>query len=93
MANVIQKELSYRLAGLACLVHKILGPDLLEQCYVGGMVVELQRLGIPFQRQQYFPVFYRGELVGSYFADLVVDNKVILEFKSVKALCRKCRRS
>ena len=86
MSNIIHKELSYKLVGLAYTVHKTLGPGLLESCYEGGMAVELQHAGVPFQRQQVFPVNYKGEYIGGYIADFVVDNKVILEFKSVKAL-------
>jgi GxxExxY protein len=56
MSNIIHKELSYKLVGLAYTVHKTLGPGLLESCYEGGMAVELQHAGIPFQRQQVFPV-------------------------------------
>jgi GxxExxY protein len=49
-------------------------------------VYELQRAGIPFERQRVYPLHYKGELVGAYIADLVVDNKIILELKSVSAL-------
>jgi GxxExxY protein len=86
MSNLIYPELSYTIVGLAYAVHKALGPGLLESCYEGAMVVELQRAAIPFQRQQVFPVNYKGEYIGAYIADLVVDGKIILELKSVKAL-------
>ena len=54
--------------------------------YEGALVVELKRAGIPHQRQQVFPLYYKGELVGAYIADLVVDNKMILELKAVQAI-------
>jgi hypothetical protein len=41
---------------------------------------------MPFHRQRVFPLYYRGELVGGYIADIVVDNAVILELKSVSSL-------
>ena len=68
MSNIIHKELSCKLVGLAYTVHKTLGPGLLESCYEGGMAVELQHAGIPFQRQQVFPVNYKGEYIGGSFA-------------------------
>jgi GxxExxY protein len=83
---LIYPELSNRILSLAFSVHNILGPGLLESCYEGALVIELQRADIPFQRQQVFPLYYKGEMVGGYIADLVVDNTVILELKSVQAL-------
>ena len=46
------------------------------------------KTGIPFSRQEIYPLYYKGELVGGYIADLVVDNTIILELKSVKALTK-----
>jgi GxxExxY protein len=86
MSKLLFPELSHKVLSLAFSVHNILKLGLLESCYEGAMVVELKRAGIPFQRQQVFPLYYKGELVGAYIADLVVDQKIILELKSVKQL-------
>ena len=86
MSKLIYPNLSSKVLTLAFSVHNILGPGLLEACYEGAMVVELKQAGIPFQRQQVFPLCYKGEMVGVYIADLVVDNKIILELKLVQAL-------
>ena len=48
--------------------------------------MELKLRGIPFTRQETYPLYYRGELVGAYLADLIVDDTIILELKSVKQL-------
>ncbi len=48
-------------------------------------VIELKLSSIPFSRQKVYPVYYKGELVGGYIADIVIDNSIILELKSVKA--------
>jgi len=80
------KELSDQVLGMAFSVHNILGPGLLESAYEGAYCVELSRAGITFERQREYPLYYKGELVGAYIADLVVDNKIILELKSVSAL-------
>ena len=86
MSKLIHSDLSNKVLACAFSVHNILGLGLLESCYEGAMVVELKRAGIPFQRQQVFPLYYKGELVGGYIADLVVDDKIILELKSVQVL-------
>jgi len=88
MAELIQKELSYKILGMAFSVHNILGPGLLESAYEGAFCVELKQAGIPFSRQKIYPLYYKGELVGGYIADLVVDNSFILELKSVNALTK-----
>jgi GxxExxY protein len=85
METIIHKELSYKVLGMAYTVHNILGPGLLEHAYREAMCVELRLEGIPFEREQIFSLEYKGENVGTYFADIVVDNKIILELKSVEA--------
>jgi GxxExxY protein len=86
MANIIHKELSYKLINMAYTVHNVLGPGLLESAYEGAMCVELARAGMNFERQRVYPLCYKGEYIGGYIADLVVDNAVILELKSVVEL-------
>ena len=86
MAEFIHKQLSYQLLGMAFSVHNTLGPGLLESAYEGAFCVELTKAGIPFSRQMVYPIYYKGELIGGYIADLVVDNTIILELKSVRAL-------
>ena len=86
MKEIIYRELSDKIIGMAYSVHNILGPGLLESAYEGAFCVELSRAGIPFSRQKVYPLYYKGELVGGYIADIVVDNKLILELKSVQVL-------
>ena len=83
---LLHKTLSDSVLGMAFSVHNILGPGLLESAYEGALVIELAHAGIPFERQKVYPLYYKGELAGAYIADLVVDNSIILELKSVKAL-------
>jgi GxxExxY protein len=86
MSKLVHYELSQKVLKAAFAIHNALGTGLLEAVYEGALCVELAHNGIPFERQKVFPVIYRGEYVGAYFADLVVDNSIILELKSVKAL-------
>jgi GxxExxY protein len=58
---------------------------LLESVYQQAFEVELKFLGVPFSAQFPFKVFHRKQLVGEYFADIVVDNKIILELKAVNS--------
>lgn len=67
-------------------VHNVLGYGFLEQVYQNALYKELKRRGIPCKAQYQIPVYYKGELVGRYVADIVVDESVILELKAVSAL-------
>jgi GxxExxY protein len=57
-----------------------------ESAYLGVLVVELKQTSISFQLQQVFPLVYKTEYVGVYIADILFDNKIILELKSVSQL-------
>ena len=86
MTTILEKTLSDKLLGMAFTIHNILGPGLMEHTYEEAFCIELRRAGITFERQKVYALHYKGELIGGYIADLVVDNKVILELKSVQAL-------
>ena len=83
MAEIIYKELSFKIIGAAMEVHGILGPGFLEAVYQKALEKELSLRDIPFQHQVELPVSYKGELVGVYKADLVVDEKIIVEIKGI----------
>lgn len=79
-----ENELSNKIVGAAIEVHRTLGPGLLESTYEECLCHELALNQIPFERQVIMPVVYKGNrLECGYRADIVVDNKVILELKSV----------
>ncbi len=84
MGQLIEKELSYRVMELCYRVHNHLGSGLLESAYKSAMAIELEYSGIPFEKEKEYPVYYRDQLISKYYADLVVDNKIILELKAVK---------
>jgi GxxExxY protein len=75
--------LTEKIIGCAIEVHRMLGPGLLESTYESALCVELQLAGLSFQRQLVVPVAYKGQPVGDYRLDLLVENLVILELKSV----------
>ena len=67
-------------------VHRTLGPGFLEAVYEAALAHELTLRGIPFEQQKRLPVQYKGQQVGDFVADLVVDGKIILELKAVSKL-------
>ncbi len=67
-------------------VHYELGYGFLEKVYENLLMVLLKREGIPAKQQATIPVRFMGENVGDYYADILVDDKIILELKSVKTI-------
>ena len=82
---MVYKELSVKILDAVYAVHRELGPGLLEQCYHNALYHEFQGMGLSVDYNVPFTVIYKGIVVGEYFADLVVEGKVVLELKSVKA--------
>jgi len=88
MTEILFKELSFAIIGAAMDVHNQLGPAFLEAVYQKALAYEFALRDIPFEEQKVLPVFYKGQLVGEYKADFVVDGKIIIEIKSVSALAK-----
>jgi GxxExxY protein len=74
-----------RIISCAIEVHKYLGPGLLESLYESALCVEFKANSLPFKRQMGVPLYYKGELIAQHRPDLIVDDKVIVEVKSVEA--------
>ena len=77
-------KLTKRIIGCAIEVHRELGPGLLESAYKAALAIELDCAGLSFQRQLKYPVFYKGKEIGEYLLDLLVENEVVVEIKSVE---------
>ena len=67
-------------------VYNTLGYGFLEKVYVNALAIELRRLGLEVVQEMRIAVYYGGEMIGEYFADLVVAGVVIVEVKAAKAL-------
>ena len=67
-------------------VYHNLAYGFLEKVYENALAFELQRNGLKVERQYKIDVYYEGVIVGEYFADLVVERKVILELKAVNQI-------
>ena len=69
-------------------VYNTLGYGFLEKVYENALCVELKKLGLKILQQQPISVFYDDENVGEYFADIVVNDAIILELKAAEKLAR-----
>ena len=75
-----------RIIGAAIEVHRQLGPGLLETPYKKALRLELLYQGLQLDMNRHIPLVYRGEEIGEYIADLIVENQVVVEIKSVSRL-------
>ncbi|MDC7227915.1 MAG: GxxExxY protein [Spirochaetales bacterium] len=80
------EELSNQIVGSFIQVHNELNGDFLESCYHNALFSELKSARLNVYYNALFNVFYRGGAVGEFCADLAVNNKVLIEIKSVRAL-------
>ena len=82
-------DLSHRVLGCAIQVHRELGPGLLESIYEQCVAYELLQAGIPFKIQHPIPVAYKQiKLDCGYRVDLLVEDRLIVELKSVEQLLK-----
>jgi GxxExxY protein len=80
--TILYKELSYRIVGLAMDVHNELGFGFLEKVYENSLMVLFEENGIKAIQQVPIPVHFHNRVVGDYFADIVVEDSVIIELKA-----------
>jgi GxxExxY protein len=82
------RELTYQINGAVYEVNKVLGGGFLEKVYENALLVELRKRGLKAEAQVPITVKYKNEIVGDYFADIIVDGQVILEIKAIESLSR-----
>jgi len=81
-------DITYVINGAVFEVNDILGPGFLEKVYENALLVEFKRQGLKAKNQVPIKVTYKGEVVGDYTADLLVENEVIVELKTAENLDR-----
>jgi GxxExxY protein len=87
MSSAPNNQLTYKIIGLAMCVHSRLGPGLLENAYERCLCHEFVRNALPFARQVDLPLEYDGiQLECGYRADIIVNDEVVVEVKSVEHL-------
>ncbi len=84
--KVVYKELSFKIIEACFEVHNILGPGYSEKIYEEAVSKELRNRGIGYERQKLVEIYYKGEKIGEYRLDLVLENRIILELKAVSEL-------
>ena len=80
------EDLTGQIIACAYAVHNSLGAGFLESVYQKALAIELAKQGLSGVMEKKVPVYYEGTLVGDFRADLVVDNRVIVEIKAVEKL-------
>ena len=86
MEKMIYPELSHKVIGCVFEVHKTLGPGFVESIYEEALAYELSLQNIPFRKQETINLIYKNQFIGSFRFDVIVDDKIILELKSVSEL-------
>ena len=79
-------RLSGQVIGAAQAVSSALGCGFLEKVYENAMMVELERRGLKAEQQRAITVRYAGRIVGEYLADIVVEDRLIVEMKAVSGI-------
>lgn len=80
-------DLTYKIRGAIFTVHNELGPGLLESVYEAALKYELRSMGLIIKSQVEIPVYFKGECLGLGFKlDLLIENTVIVEIKSLESL-------
>ena len=84
--DLIKKELSYKIRGAVFEVSRHLGAGFLEKVYERALLIELECSGLECKTQKPIDVNYKGRVIGEYFADILVENKIILEIKAQNSI-------
>jgi GxxExxY protein len=84
--NMDINELTYQINGAVFEVNRELGAGFLEKVYQNALIVELRQRGLRAEAQVPIVVKYKGETVGDYLADIVVEERIIVELKAVEQL-------
>ena len=84
--KIFHKELSYKIIGVAMQVHRGLGFGFLEKVYENAMMVLLRKEMINSVQQAAITVHFMGVVVGEYYADILADDRIILELKSLEKI-------
>ena len=84
--TMIDKELTGKIIHAAYIVHNILKFGFLESVYQKALKKELVSMGLKCECEKPLDVYYKGEIVGHFVTDILVEDKVIIELKAVKAL-------
>ena len=83
----LYKDLTSKIIKCYYTVYNTLGYGFLEKVYENALKIELENKKLIVEKQKPIQVYYDGQLVGEYFADLIVNDQVIIELKAAESLC------
>ena len=86
---LVEPELSYQLVGMCFDVQNNLGSKLQEKYYQKALEIELKKAGLKYQKELSGELQYKGESIGRFFFDFVVEGKILLELKVLPGLTKK----
>jgi GxxExxY protein len=81
-------QLTKAIIGCAYKVHNALGSGFLEKVYENAIRIELEKLGLAVKQQQPVNVTYDGHVVGQYYADLCVNERIVIELRAVRSIAK-----
>lgn len=85
----IESELTYQVVGCAMAVHNEIGHGLREKTYERAMVIELKDNQLTTEQQSIYPVYYKGQHIDDYIPDLIANNRLIIELKTIEEITDK----
>jgi GxxExxY protein len=90
---MIHQEITEQILSSFYKVYNTLGYGFLEKVYENALTLELREKNLDVEQQYNLKVFYKDQEVGSYFADLIVDQKIVIELKAAESICpeHKCQ--
>ncbi|MBU4419741.1 MAG: GxxExxY protein [Proteobacteria bacterium] len=82
------KEVTETIIGCAYRVYNKMGFGFLESVYEKCLLIELHKSGLDTESQKPITVYYEGEIVGEFVADIIVNDSIIIELKSVRRIIK-----
>lgn len=79
-------DITYAINGAVFEVNRVLGPGFLEKVYENALLIELRSRGLKAESRVPIKVLYKEDVVGAYIADILVEERVIIELKTVESL-------
>jgi len=79
-------EITEKIIAAAYTVHNQLGFGFLEKVYKNALMIELENLSFKYKAEAPLKVFYQDNLVGEFFADIIVEDKIVVEIKAVSKI-------
>lgn len=86
--DLIYPELSYAIMGVSFDVYNTLGNKYQEKHYQRAFEIKMKELGIPYEKEVLIKVTFENQELGKFFADFIIDNKILIEFKRIPIIGR-----